>query len=252
MANSPPPDYYHILEVTEDATTQQIRNAYKRAALKVHPDRVAADSPDRASRTRKFQLVNDAYYTLSDPTRRREYDAQRRLFGGSRARPSKSANSNPNPPGSFTADYDDPEEEEIPLGGDAGAGFDPSRFYSWAWDFFMKNHNTPGARQATEDAQFQDAFEEMYREEGMEGAEQQGAPGRFWSLTGGAAGAVLGFIVANVPGAMAGAVGGHSLGRIRDTHKKSVYAAFQDLPQGDKARLLAQLATRVLSHAAGV
>ena len=45
------------------------------AALKTHPDRVPADSPERAIRTRKFQQVNDAYYTLSDPTRRQDYDS---------------------------------------------------------------------------------------------------------------------------------------------------------------------------------
>ncbi|KAJ4173709.1 hypothetical protein NW754_012705 [Fusarium falciforme] len=85
-----------ILEVSETATTQQIRDAYKRAALKTHPDRVASTSPDRAERTRKFQLVNDAYYTLSDNNRRREYDAQRKLFN--------------------TSTPADPFEEDIPEG----------------------------------------------------------------------------------------------------------------------------------------
>ncbi|KAI0401843.1 DnaJ-domain-containing protein [Xylaria palmicola] len=247
-----PPDYYRILEVSETATTQQVRDAYKKAALKTHPDRVAADSPERPARTRKFQLVNDAYYTLSDSTRRREYDAQRKLFGGTRPKPSRPAN----PPGTFTSDYEDPDEE-IPLGGDAGTGAGPNNFYSWAWNFFTGSKagaDAQGARQAAEDAQFADVFEEMLHEEGMDEARQQQGQGqgKFWALAGGAAGGVLGFIAANFPGAVAGMVAGNRFGAIRDARGKSVYQVFQELPQTDRARLLAQLATRVFSHAAGV
>ncbi|KAI0446754.1 DnaJ-domain-containing protein [Xylaria telfairii] len=256
-----PPDYYRLLEISETATTQQIRDAYKKAALKTHPDRVAADSPERPSRTRKFQLVNDAYYTLSDPTRRRGYDAQRRLFGTRRPNPSRPGNANP--PGAFRADFEDPEEE-IPLGGDAnmGAGAGANDFYSWAWNFFTgakgdanananANANAQEARREAENAQFADVFEEMLREEGMDEAQQQGK-GKFWSLAGGAAGGVLGFIAANFPGAIAGMVAGNRFGAIRDARGKSVYEVFQELPQTDRARLLAQLATRVFSHATGI
>ncbi|KAI0193812.1 DnaJ-domain-containing protein [Astrocystis sublimbata] len=258
-----PPDYYRILEVSETATTQQIRDAYKKAALKTHPDRVAADSPERPTRTRKFQLVNDAYYTLSDATRRREYDAQRRLFGGSsnrRPKPS-STNANPPPPGAFTPDYED-FDEEIPLGGDADAGPGAGNFYSWAWNYFTQgqgqgqgqnSQQQQQARQDTENAQFADVFEEMMREEGLNEAQQeQQAKGKFWSLAGGAAGGVLGFIAANFPGAIAGMVAGNRFGAIRDARGKSVYDVYQELPQSDRARLLAQLATRVFSHATGL
>ncbi|KAI0505282.1 DnaJ-domain-containing protein [Xylaria bambusicola] len=251
MANTgPPPDYYRILEISETATTQQIRDAYKKAALKTHPDRVAADSPERPSRTRKFQLVNDAYYTLSDSTRRRDYDAQRRLFGGTRTKPKPSGAANANPPGTFTSDYKEFDfDEEIPPG-----GANANNFYSWAWNYFTGNKgdaNTEQARQATEDAQFADVFEEMLREEGMDEAQQQQGKGKFWSLAGGAAGGVLGFIAANFPGAIAGMVAGNRFGAIRDAKGKSVYEVFQELPQTDRARLLAQLATRVFSHAVG-
>jgi len=61
---APPIDYYAALEIDSKSSAQQIREAYKKAALRYHPDRVAADSPERASRTKKFQQVNDAYYTL--------------------------------------------------------------------------------------------------------------------------------------------------------------------------------------------
>ncbi|CAJ2501329.1 Uu.00g041820.m01.CDS01 [Anthostomella pinea] len=257
MSTGPPPNYYKILEVAETATTAQIRDGYKKAALKTHPDRVPADSPERASRTRKFQLVNDAYYTLSDASRRREYDAQRKLFsgstgssffGGGASKPSASANSGPE-------SYPDPFEEEIPVGGDmpqGGAAPGAGGFTSWAWNYFTGNSNganTQQARQQAENEQFGDVFEEMLREEGMDEAQNKG---KMWSMAGGAAGGILGFIAANFPGAVAGVVAGNRFGAIRDARGKSVYSVFQELPQGDRARLLAQLATRVFSHAVGV
>ncbi|KAH8675926.1 hypothetical protein BX600DRAFT_189847 [Xylariales sp. PMI_506] len=255
MSSGAPPNYYKVLEVSETATTQQIRDAYKRAALKTHPDRVPADSPERATRTRKFQLVNDAYYTLSDAGRRREYDAQRRMFGFSGGRPNNAG-----------ATYADPFEdefadEEIPT---AGGGPATGGFPSWAWNFFTgqqqqngsgSNTNPQQAREQAEQEQFGDVFEEMLREEGMaegQGNNGGGGGGKFWSVAGGVSGGVLGFILANFPGLMAGAVAGNRLGAVRDAKGKSVYEVFQGLPQSDRAALLAQLAAKVFSHTVGV
>ena len=92
----------------------------------------------------------------------------------------------------------------------------------------------------------------MLREEGMAEGEQGVATGKFWSMVGGLSGGALGFIVANVPGLVAGAVAGNRLGAVRDTKGKSVYAVFQELPQSDRGRLLSQLAAKVLSHAVGI
>lgn len=222
---TPLPD--SVLDVSPTATQQQIRDAYKRAALKTHPDRVPSDSPDRASRTRKFQLINDAYYTLSDATRRREYDL-------ARPRPA---------PGGFSSGpsaADDEDAYDIPRSSDDGAG-------NW-WENF--GFNTHPNREEAESAQFGDVFEEMLREEGMANEAGQGT-GRFWSLVGGLSGAAMGFIVANFPGMVAGAVAGNRLGSVRDARGMSVYSVFQELPQGDKARLLSQLAAKVFAHAVG-
>ncbi|KAM0296261.1 hypothetical protein ACHAPM_010253 [Fusarium culmorum] len=236
MTPGAPPNYYAILGVNESANTQQIRDAYKRAALKTHPDRVAGDSPERAERTRKFQLVNDAYFTLSDPTRRREYDAQRKLF-----------NTGTTP----TNPFDDIPETET----EGGAAPHQSP-YSWAWNFFTNQATggqpPPQDREQTENAQFSDVFEEMMREEGMAEGRDNHPTGRFWGMLGGASGGALGFIVANVPGLVAGAVAGNRLGAVRDAKGKSVYSVFQDLPQDDKSRLLSQLAAKVFSHAVGI
>ncbi|CAK7274051.1 hypothetical protein SEPCBS119000_005972 [Sporothrix epigloea] len=245
MANdAPPPNYYAILSIPETATAQQVRDAYKRAALKNHPDRVPVDSPERKERTRKFQLVNDAYYTLSDAERRKEYDAQRRLFG----RRGYSFPSHDD--GYDDTDSDFPESE-------AGGGMDSGAAgaASWAWNFFnsaSKKTNTEEARQQTEDAQFSDVFEEMMREEGMAEPGSSQPTGKFWGYLGGLSGGALGFIVANVPGMVAGAVAGNRLGAIRDAKGKSVYAVFQELPADDRARMLSQLAVRVFSQAVGV
>lgn len=157
--------------------------------------------------------MNDAYYTLSDPTRRREYDSQRKFYGGG-----ASASAGADPFG------------ETGNASDTGAG---QSAYNWAWNFFTQQAGTQQqqqqagqAQQEAENAQFGDAFEEMLREQGM--AEPNGtANNSFWGLLGGASGGALGFIVANVPGLLAGAVAGNRLGAIRDTQGKSVYAVFQ-------------------------
>jgi len=240
-----PPNYYAILEISENASVTQIRDAYKKAALKTHPDRVPQDSPERASRTRKFQIVNDAYYTLSDPSRRREYDAQRKLFGGSRA-------SYSNPFANTDADDSAPsgEEPKPPTGG--GAGGAAQSAYSWAWNYFTGQGADSQARQQTENAQFADVFEEMLREEGMADPNTNRPTGKFWSVIGGVSGGALGFIMANVPGLIGGAVAGNRLGAVRDAKGKSVYSVFQELPQDERARLLTQLAAKVFSHAVGI
>ncbi|KAF4510744.1 hypothetical protein G6O67_002612 [Ophiocordyceps sinensis] len=244
MATERPPNYYAILGIQDSATDQQVRDAYKRAALKTHPDRVAADSAERPARTRRFQLVNDAYYTLSDARRRRDYDAQRKLFGGG-------ANS------SSEADPFGEAGDDEPAGAagaaDAGASAGQSA-YSWAWNYFTKQAGGGAGpdRQQTENAQFGDVFEEMMREQGMAEDGTNRPTNKFWSLLGGVSGGALGFIVANVPGMVAGAVAGNRLGAVRDAKGKSVFAVFHELPQGDRARLLSQLAARVFSHAVGV
>ena len=203
------------------------------AALKTHPDRVPATDPAHADRTRKFQLVNDAYYTLSDTTRRRDYDAQRKLFSGSSGGGGGRASSQM--PGGFDFNSGgDPFAEANTGTGTAPPppGASPAgNAFSWAWNFFAGNNGNNGnaerERERTENDQFADVFEEMLREEGMAAGEDARPTGKFWSMLGGVSGGALGFIVANVPGLVAGAVAGNRLGAVRDSKGKSVYAVFQ-------------------------
>jgi DnaJ-class molecular chaperone len=72
-------DYYHILGVDRDAGSKQIKEAFRQLALKYHPDR-NRDNPEAAE---KMKWLNEAYAVLSNPEKRREYDAIRQRFGAS-------------------------------------------------------------------------------------------------------------------------------------------------------------------------
>lgn len=61
-------NYYEILQITPNASEEVIKAAYKALVKKYHPDNGAIDGIE------KMQLINDAYRTLSDPFRRKEYD----------------------------------------------------------------------------------------------------------------------------------------------------------------------------------
>lgn len=63
-------DYYEVLGVERGAAVDDIRKAYKREALKHHPDR----NPGDASAEAKFKVVNEAYQVLADDEKRRIYD----------------------------------------------------------------------------------------------------------------------------------------------------------------------------------
>lgn len=64
-------DYYEILGISRDASPQEIKKAYRRLAIKYHPDR----NPDNSKEAEeKFKEVSEAYKILSDPEKRQIYD----------------------------------------------------------------------------------------------------------------------------------------------------------------------------------
>lgn len=67
---------YEELDLPKDATADQIRKAYKKKALKTHPDRLSpnATPEEKAASEEHFRKVNNAYEVLTDPQKRKEYD----------------------------------------------------------------------------------------------------------------------------------------------------------------------------------
>lgn len=63
---------YEVLDIEKGATNEQIKKAYRKASLKIHPDRVDASEKEHA--TKKFQVLAQVHFVLSDDERRKLYD----------------------------------------------------------------------------------------------------------------------------------------------------------------------------------
>jgi len=63
-------DYYAVLGVKKDATADEIKKAYRKLALKYHPDK----NPGDKKAEDKFKEITEAYAVLSDPEKKRQYD----------------------------------------------------------------------------------------------------------------------------------------------------------------------------------
>jgi len=74
------PDYYALLNADPSTPLPAIKSTYYNLALHYHPDRTQHYSNEvKAWSDRRFRLLSTAWRTLSDPTRRQQYDTQRLL-----------------------------------------------------------------------------------------------------------------------------------------------------------------------------
>jgi len=82
--------HYTILGVSSNATTEEIKKAYKKLALQYHPDK---SSEDKVAAEEKFKLILNAYDVLKNPEEKKKYDDLLNHFVFSN--PSQSRNNNP-------------------------------------------------------------------------------------------------------------------------------------------------------------
>lgn len=66
-------DYYQMLGISKSATAEEIKKAYRKMALKYHPDR----NKDNKEAEAKFKEISEAYAVLSNPEKKKQYD----MFG---------------------------------------------------------------------------------------------------------------------------------------------------------------------------
>lgn len=122
-------DYYKILGIAKSASEAEIKNAYRKLARKYHPD----VNPNNIEAERKFKELNEANEVLSDPEKRKKYDAYGKDWKHAEAfeeakrqqRQAKSS-SRQSQSGEYGADFSDFFESMF--GGQAGGGSRQTRF----------------------------------------------------------------------------------------------------------------------------
>ena len=72
-------DFYEVLGIKREADQKDVRSAYRKLAFEYHPDR----NKDNLDAAAKMKEINESYAVISDPEKRRKYDALRQTYGSS-------------------------------------------------------------------------------------------------------------------------------------------------------------------------
>jgi molecular chaperone DnaJ len=111
-------DFYKELGVAKNATSAEIKKAYRKLARDLHPDK----NPDNKSAEEKFKSVSEAYDVLSDDTKRKEYDEARNLMSSGAFRGFGGAGGGGTAPGAGGFDINDIFRQAGGSGAAGGAG----------------------------------------------------------------------------------------------------------------------------------
>jgi curved DNA-binding protein len=136
-------DYYKVLGVDKNATTEQIKKAYRKLARQHHPD----VNPNDAEAERRFKEVNEANEVLSDPEKRKKYDQ----FGADWQR------------------YQQQPGAGAGRGGQPGGGFD--------WSQYTQGGDFGGGSPFGDDGDFSDFFSSLFGNMGGGGRGAGSRPG---------------------------------------------------------------------------
>ena len=119
-------DLYAVLGASKDASQDEIKSAYRKLAMKYHPDR----NPGNKEAEEKFKNISAAYDVLGDETKRRSYDS----YGAFGSQSQQSYNQQYNPWGQQSA-YD-------------GQSYQDDPFWQWA-QYGWKNENSQNGQNRT-------------------------------------------------------------------------------------------------------
>lgn len=148
-------DYYGILGVEKSATPKQIKKAYRKLALKWHPDK---NIDNKEAAEEKFKEISEAYQVLSDPDKRRLYDSGG--FDPNRPNSGRADFSHFHDFGDFGFQFKDPFEmfKEFDRDGFFGDFHDNDDFFSDFGFGRSRNRQGNGSRNGNNGRRFQSMF----------------------------------------------------------------------------------------------